>query len=64
MEAILVTPKNIEEYSIITEFLKRNRIKNNILSLDDKEDYGLLQLMNEADRSKKVDRESIMKILD
>lgn len=64
MEAILVTPKNIEEYSIITEFLKRNRIKNNILSLDDKEDFGLLQLMNDADRSKKVDREAIMKILD
>lgn len=64
MEAILVTPKNINEYSILTEFLKRNKIDSNILSLDEKEDFGLLQLMNEADRSKKVTRESIMKIFE
>ncbi len=64
METILVTPKNFEEYSIITEFLKRNKINNNVLSLDEKEDFGLLKLMNESDRSKKVPRDSIMKILE
>ncbi len=64
MEAILVTPKNMEEFYIITDFLNRNKINNNVLSMDEKEDFGLLQLMNESDRSKKVPRESIMKILE
>ncbi|HPD33666.1 MAG TPA: hypothetical protein P5545_07175 [Bacteroidota bacterium] len=39
------------------------KIKTRILSSEEKEDIGLLQLMNEADRAKKVTRTTIMKKL-
>jgi hypothetical protein len=64
MQSVLVTPKNIEEYIMLTEFLKSKNLDSFELSLEDKEDFGLLQLMDEADRNKRVPRENIMSILD
>jgi hypothetical protein len=64
MQSVLVIPKNIEEYIILTEFLKSKNLDSYELSLEEKEDLGLLQLMNEADRNKRVPRENIMSILD
>jgi hypothetical protein len=64
MQSVLVIPKNIEEYIILTEFLKSKNLDSYELSLEEKEYLGLLQLMNEADRNKRVPRENIMSILD
>lgn len=64
MQSILVTPRNYDEYLLLTEFLKSKNFSNYVLSLEEKEDVGLLQLMNEADRNNRVPRENIMSILD
>ena len=64
MQTFLVTPRNAEEYIMLAEFLKSKNLNSFELSLDEKEDFGLLQLMNEADRNSRVPREKIMSILD
>jgi hypothetical protein len=63
MESILITPSNQDEFSLITHLLERMKIKSKVLSLEEKEDYGLSILMSKADREKKVSRDSIMKKL-
>lgn len=63
MQSVLVTPRNIEEYILLTEFLKSKNLSSYEFSLEEKEDFGLLQLMKEADRNSKVPRENIMSIL-
>lgn len=64
MQSVIVTPRNTEEYILLTEFLKSKNLKCYELSLEEKEDFGLFQLMNEADRNSRVPRENIMSILD
>lgn len=64
MSSILITPRNIEEFTFPTEFFKYQKIKTKILSDEDKEDLGLHHLMKIVDRNKEVSRESIMNILD
>lgn len=64
MQSVVVTPRNFEEFLILEEFLKSKNISNYILSVEDKEDLGLLQLMNESDRQNTVSRENIMSILE
>lgn len=64
MQSILVTPRNNDEFHLLEEFLNSKNISNIILHTEEKEDLGLLQLMNEADRNKLVSRESIMSILE
>lgn len=63
LSSILITPRNSEEMIIIKEFFKSKKIKTKILSVEEKEDLGLLHFMKLADRSKTVSRNSVMKIL-
>ena len=63
MESILITPSTQEEFSLITHLLVRMKIKSKILSLEEKEDYGLSIMMSQVDREKKVSRDSVMKKL-
>jgi hypothetical protein len=60
MNAILITPKNNSELKFIHEFLKRMRIEGKILSTEEKEDLGLAAMMQKADRTRKVSRETVM----
>jgi len=63
LSSILITPLNSEEIIIIKEFFKSKKIKTKILSVEEKEDLGLLHFMKLADRTKTVSRNSVMKIL-
>ncbi len=60
METLLIRAKNKTELQFITEFFKRMQIETKTLSIDDKEDLGLIELMKDADRTQKVSREKVM----
>ncbi|MBI4648777.1 MAG: hypothetical protein HY738_19860 [Bacteroidia bacterium] len=63
MESILVKPKSFEEFQFISEILKRMKVKIYVLTEEEREDLGLIKLMKEADRTKKVLRDKIMEKL-
>jgi hypothetical protein len=63
MKAILINPQNSAEEKFISALLKKLRIASRTLSKEEMEDYGMSILMKEADRSKKVSRETVMKKL-
>jgi hypothetical protein len=62
MQTILIETKDASEYSLITALLEKMRIRMKVLNLSDeeKEDLGLLMLMQEVDWSETVSRDSIM----
>lgn len=63
MASLLIAPKNQAELKLIQSLLDRMHISSKVLSENEKEDFALGYLMSQADRSKKVSRESIMKKL-
>jgi hypothetical protein len=63
MASLFVTTKDATELKLIQSMLKKMRVSSKVLSESEKEDLALGYLMSEADRSKKVSRESIMKKL-
>ncbi|MCX6154477.1 MAG: hypothetical protein NT007_09975 [Candidatus Kapabacteria bacterium] len=64
MENILVSPKNKKEFQLITDLFSKMNIKTKVLSLEEQEDLIFGEMMKEADRSQKVSRDSVMKILE
>lgn len=63
MDTILVSPKDIKEFQLISDIFSKMKIKTKVLSSDEKEDLYFGELMKEADRTQKVSREVIMKKL-
>lgn len=63
MKAIVVTPKSDTEFKFVTDLLKKLGIGASALTTEQVEDIGILKLLRDADRSKKVSRSSIMKKL-
>ena len=63
MKAIVVTPKSDTEFRFVTDLLKKLGIGNSALTKEDIEDIGMLKLLNNVDKSKKVSRSVIMKKL-
>jgi hypothetical protein len=63
MSSIIVSPKNDKEFHFIRELLEKMKIRNKLLSVAEKEDFGMSVLMKKADRNKKVTRDTIMKKL-
>ena len=63
MKAIVVTPKSETEFRFVTDLLEKLGIGNSALTKDDIEDIGMLKLLNNVDKSKKVSRSVIMKKL-
>ncbi|NVO02772.1 MAG: hypothetical protein HXX09_08685 [Bacteroidetes bacterium] len=64
MQAIIISPKDKKEFVFISELLKKMEIKTKIFSEEEKEDFGLIELMKKVDRTKKVSREKIMSKLE
>ena len=60
MESLLITPKNIQEFQFMTDLLSKMNMKASVITIEDKEDIALAELMKVADRSKKVSRDHIM----
>lgn len=60
MKAVLIKPKSQREYKIVNGLLKKHGIASSSMSMEELEDIGLSKLMGEADRTKKVSRESVI----
>lgn len=63
MDTILVSPKDSQEFQLISDLFAKMNIKTKVLSSEEKEDLYFGELMKEADRTKKVSRATIMKKL-
>jgi hypothetical protein len=63
MESLIITPRTSQEFQLITDLFSKMKIKTKVLSLEEKEDYGLSELMKNLDKTKNVSRETIMKKL-
>ena len=63
METIVVQAANAEELKLIEEFLKKNKLKNRVLTDDDKEDIVLGKLMEETDYSETIPTDAFIKKL-
>ena len=62
MKTILIETKDVSEYSLITALLEKMKIRMKVLNLSDeeKEDLGLLMMMQEVDWSETVSTDSVM----
>jgi hypothetical protein len=63
MKALIVKPKNQSEIKFVSELLKKLGIASKQMEWEELEDYGMSVLMKDVDRSKKINRESVMKKL-
>ncbi len=60
MDALLIIPKDKTEMLFISELLKKIKVDTKILTVDQKEYLGLVQLMKKVDRTQKVSRDKVM----
>ncbi len=63
MKALVVTPKTKAEIRFLEELLHKLGFIATVMDREQLEDAGLSLLMKEADRKKKVSRETVMKKL-
>ena len=63
MKALVVTPKNDNEFKFVSDLLKKLGINSSALSKDELEDIGMSKLMHSVDKNKKASRSEIMKKL-
>ena len=60
MKSLVITPKDINELNFVAELLQKMGISSIILSDEEKEDAGLLVMMQEADKIDTVSRQEIV----
>ena len=63
MKALVITPKNSNEFKFVSELLKKLGVGSSALSQDELEDIGISKLMHDVDKTKKASRSEIMKKL-
>ena len=63
MKALVITPKNDNEFKFVTDLLKKLGVGSSPLTQDEIEDIGMSKLMRGIDKSKKATRAEIMKKL-
>jgi hypothetical protein len=63
MQPVLINPKTKEELNFIAALLKKLKISAHVLSEEEAEDIGMMILMNEADRNKKISRATVIRKL-
>ena len=63
METIVVQAANTAELKMIEEFLKKNKLKSRVLTVDDKEDIVLGKLMGETDYNETIPTGTFIKKL-
>ena len=60
MKSLVITPKDIKELNFVSELLQKMGISSKVLSEEEKEDAGLLVMMQEADKNDTVSRQEII----
>lgn len=63
MKSILINTKSKKELDFVSELLTKLKISSRTLNSEDIEDIGMGELMKEADRTKTISRDVIMKKL-
>jgi hypothetical protein len=63
MKALVIKPKDNNEFKFVSNLLKKLGVGSSTLSLDELEDIGMSKLIRTADKSKKVSRAEVMKKL-
>jgi hypothetical protein len=63
MKALVITPKNDNEFKFVADLLKKLGVSSSTLTEDELEDIGMSKLMRGIDKSKKASRAEIMKKL-
>jgi hypothetical protein len=63
MESIIIHPKDQLEFDLLKEVLTRMNVTANVISEEDQEDLGLAILMKDADRTRKVSKDTIKTII-
>jgi hypothetical protein len=63
MSSLIISPRNSKELQFVRDLLDKMKIRNKLLTVEEKEDLGLSVLMSKVDRNKKADRNTIMKKL-
>ena len=63
MTTIVLTPKDTEEEKLIIDLLKKMKINAKVLTEEQREELGLIRMIQESKKTKKVSRASIMKAL-
>lgn len=61
MKALVIAPKNSNEFKFVAELLKKLGVGASTLTQEELEDIGLSKLMLQVDKSKKSTRSEIMK---
>ena len=62
MQTVLIETKDASEYNLITALLEKIKIRMKVLNLsdEDKEDLGLLMMMQEVDWNDTVSKDSVL----
>ncbi len=62
MQTVLIETKDASEYNLITALLEKMKIRMKVLNLsdEDKEDLGLLMMMQEVDWNDTVSKDSVL----
>lgn len=63
MKALVITPKNDNEFKFVSDLLKKLGVSSSALSQDELEDIGMSRLLHSVDKTKKASRSEIMKKL-
>ncbi len=63
MKAVVITPKNKDEFEFINDLLKKLGISSATMSEEEMEDIGLSKLLKSVDKSKKASKKSILQKL-
>ena len=64
MDAILISSNNKSDTELLLKLVKKMGLRSKLLSEEEKEDYGLLAAMMEADRNEVEDEAVIYDKLD
>lgn len=63
MKALVITPKNENEFKFLSDLLKKLGVGSSALTQEEFEDIGISRLMRGVDKTKKASRAEIMKKL-
>ena len=63
MKTIVINTSTSEDIKLFTELSRRLGLSSRILTDEEKEDFGLLKLMQEGRKTRFVSREAVMKKL-
>ncbi len=63
MKALVIAPKDDNEFKFLANLLKKLGVSSSALSYEDLEDIGMSKLIRDVDKTKKATRTEIMKKL-